>query len=1034
MSVFTSANTIRTSSLNGLWDFCPVDTNDPMLVIPSDGWEEDVYLAPSSWTGRGSEAFGYPEAWSRSRKGWLRRFIRVAKHGNRRAVLQFDAVGPRATVFLNGTAVGETVDAFTPFEVDITDVANPGVNELVVRILDTPRDEQGRARHPAGDGGFAGIWQDVRLVERADVHVARSAVVTSVREGRIQAEVELVNASRRPRTVTVLNDVVAWKKTLKVATADSLLDLGSQTVEIPARGSVSYTVAAPWEHPKLWTPDHPHLHLLRFRIEEGGHALYVQGQRFGFREVWSEGPTLFLNGEPLRIASDHGPAPALHFGTEGWIRRWFELLRATGLNHARLAGACASQLVRDLADEEGLLLTVETALNGETDALATDSPEFWVHAADHVRRLVQQDRNHPSVILWSVAHNVLHDLIHPSIAFRELPRMRSLVHDLDPTRPAYFDGDSMHWSPEGQDLMDGPPGRFESIYDAPDHLRLATAYAIVPDAERYINLARANGAAGIAVASPISALPRMPDADVVLGPADLDAPGLKLPRIPAGSAGLDFWSETKKSTVPQTEALRTYAEAFRKVAVIDTTPATASFSGQAVHRRVAVCNDSTEALEGTLEATFRLRDAVFATQTLPVSVAQGARQVMDVTFEVPGETPSGSGRLEYTLASKLGKKLDVRRIPFRVVRAIEGTRKLAEKSMAVLGRDGLHAWLEGAKLPCARLETLEAATLHKVRVLILEPHTVEPGSDQLPVLRDFVRKGGSLLVLEQEHSLFDAMPRIPHTAWLATRRNPEHPVFAGLGDDDLVCWDNRPVAISAYAAGGNATVLAGTDGKASLVEVPEGKGVVLACQLRIPEALATTPPAGQLLLNLVAYAASYRAASTAEARDSSMPGNFTPMPVHAGRGYPEEFWLRNRVTSAAVDASLVSATVRANADYPPVQIFGIGDHWDLVHRTNGWASAIGCSMVAPVYLFSRFHADTESSDLRLEGDGTVVVSVGGRSVEAVLADGSSTLRGIVLQKGYNAVLVQWKPTSQESRLRTVWCDAQGNPQTAFAFV
>ena len=157
MSVFTSANTIRSKSLNGLWDFCPAAPEDSMLVLPSDGWEEDVCLAPSSWTGAGAQAFGYPEAWSRSRQGWLRKFIRITKHGNRRTVLQFDAVGPRATVFLNGAAVGETLDAFTPFEVDLTDVATVGVNELVVRILDTPRDERRRAKHPAGCGGYAGI-------------------------------------------------------------------------------------------------------------------------------------------------------------------------------------------------------------------------------------------------------------------------------------------------------------------------------------------------------------------------------------------------------------------------------------------------------------------------------------------------------------------------------------------------------------------------------------------------------------------------------------------------------------------------------------------------------------------------------------------------------------------------------------------------------------------------------------------------------------------------------------------------------------
>lgn len=1034
MSVFTSANTAKTSSLNGWWDFCPCQADDPMLVIPVDGWEEDVYLAPSSWTGSGSEAFGYPASWARSRQGWLRRFIRVDRRSNRRAVLQFDGVGPRATVFLNGAAVGETVDAFTPFEVDITDAATSNVNELVIRILDTPRDEHGRAKHPAGRGGFAGIWQDVRMFERSEVHVGHVAIRTSVRKGLLTAEVELFNASRRPRKVTVQNDIVAWKKTLKLATADVELDLGPQTIDVPARGSATYTIEKPWPKAKLWAPEHPQLYTLRFRIEESGHALYVQGERFGFREVWAEGPSLFLNGSPLRLFSDHGPAPAVHHGTDGWIRRWFELLRATGLNHARLGGACAARLVRDVADEVGMLLTIESALDGAATPLAIESPDFWVHGADHVRRLVQQDRNHPSVVLWSVSHNILSDLTTPSPAFRELPRLRTLIRELDPTRLAYFDGDSVHWAAAGQDLLDGRPGRFESIYDAPDHPRLATAFTGITESGRYIALARANGAAGIAVQSPNAELPRVPAEPITMEYADLDVPGLKLPTIAAGVSGIDFWTVTKKSTLPQCAALRAYADSFRPVAIIDTTPATAVFEGQSVARRVVVRNDSTGDLDGTLEATFRLRDAVFATQSHAVHVPRGEQVLQEILFEVPDGTPTGVARLDYVLADATGRRLDQRRIPFRVAKVSERNKRLDGKSIAVVGPGGLSAWFERARLPFRQLAALEPGCLAKTRIVVMEPLTIMPGSDQLAVLRDFVRKGGSVLLLKQQHTLFQGVSVAPHSSWLATRTVPDHAAFNGLTDDDLVCWDNVPVAGIVYRCANTvATVLAESDGGALLIELRDGKGLVLATQLRIPSALEHTPAAGQLLLNLLTYAGSYRAeAETPNA--AAMEGDFTPVPAHEGKGYAETLWLRNAPVTAHLAELLVAATIRCNADFPPVQVFSVGDRWETVHRTNGWAGAAASSIASPIYLYSRVHADMESSNLRLEGEGTAEVSVGGRTYAATLQDGSAVVADVVLQHGFNAVLILWKPTSVASRLRAVWCDAQGNPQASFAFV
>ncbi len=1038
MSVFTSANTVRATSLNGWWDFCPATDDDPMLVLPTDAWEEDVYLAPSSWTGPGAEAFGYPASWGQSRQGWLRRFIRVAKRSNRRTVLQFDGVGPRATVFLNGSAVGETLDSRTPFEVDLTDVAQIGPNELVVRILDTPRDHHGLARHPAGRDRFTGIREDVRLIERSEVHVAHVAIRPSVRKGSIEAEVTVANASRRPRTVTVHNDVLAWKKTLKPATAKALLDLGTQTVEVPPRETVTYTVRRDWPEAPLWSPETPHLLWLRFRIEEGGHALYVQGERFGFREVWTEGASLQLNGRPLRLFSDHGPTPKLHHGTEAWIRHWFALLRSLGLTHAKVAGACGGSLLRRMADEHGILLTVETALDGEADHLATHTPEFWVHAADHVRHIILRDRNHPSVILWSVGHRLLTDLTTPSPAFRELPRLRALIRELDPTRPGYFDADSMHWAPARQDLLDGPPGRFESIYDAPERPRLATAFSDIVDAQRYILLARANGTTGIAVQSPLAYLPMIPEREIELAVPDPEAPGLKLPRVPAGSSELPFWSTGKKPELPSAEALGIFTDAFRRIAVLDTTPATGAYPGTTVVRRVVACNDSPNPVEGTLEVTLRLRDESLCSKSIPVDLQPGERLVHDFACAIPANAKPGPGRIDYLLSNARGRKLDQRRTAFRIARPARCTKRFQGRTVAVYGPGQTTAWLERTGFAVRPLEAL-TQKLPRDAVVLLEAHTVTPGSDCLPALREFVEGGGALVLLEQEHSLFQGLALHPRAEWLAKQHDARHPVWANLTDDDLVCWCDVPIAMRPFlgtdpAATPLATDSGGDTGTNTLMlELRAGKGMVLASQLRIVEALDSVPAAGQLLYNLLTTACAHRAQPAAP-ETRLLDGLFTPVPAHDGKGYPETFWMRNAPTSAAVAERLIEATVRANADYPPVQTFSVADQWQAVHRTDGWTSAVACSLASPIYLYSRFHAEASIGTLQLEGEGHVTVAVGGRLYEAELGpEPTATIQEIALEPGYNAVLMLWKPLRADSRLRGVWVDSDGEPERTFQF-
>jgi len=720
MTVFTSINLDKHTSLNGLWDFRPCEPGDPMLVIPQNDWEEDVYLAPSSFRGPCAAAFGYPAHWGSGRNGWLRRFIRVERRSNRRAILQFDGVGPCATVFVNDTAVGETYDAYTPFEVDITDALNPHVNELVVRIMDVPRDENNRCRMAAGHNAFAGIWQDVRIVERSEIHASDIAIQTSQREGTIVAEVTLTNASRRPRTVTVHNDVVPWKASLRLATAEPVLTFADQTCEIPARGSISYRLEAPWPDAPLWSPENPQLHMLRLRISESGRALYVQGERFGFREIQTADGRLLLNGRPLRLFSCAAPEARLHQGTEQWIKRWLAHLRISNINHAHLTGGWGTRLLRDLADEEGLLLTLEGAINGAAEPLASHTTEFWTHSANHLRRLVLAERNRPSVIIWSPGNRLIDNLNLPSPAFRELPRILQGIRELDPTRLATLGDAGIHWPVAEQSLLRLSPGTLPQgaaataagipwLVSAADKGLLADAESL----EAAVAAARADAAVGVTIPSMIHQLDPLPAEDMQQEFADEDAPGLKFASIPAKSTCFDFWTPYRRRESLRSPVSEAAAALFRPLAIYDTTTEKPSVESPIIARKVTIVNDSPADFSGRLEVVFKLRDKAVASRTLPLSLAAGTRMVQSFSFDLPEDSAGLTARFDYSLHDASERRIELVRATVRLPRASDAAKAAkaaAAESPASTGFP-VRLWIRNTATSSTVAENLLQATV-----------------------------------------------------------------------------------------------------------------------------------------------------------------------------------------------------------------------------------------------------------------------------------------------------------------------------------
>jgi len=959
--------------LNGWWDFLPRFEADPAPTVPQTGWLPGKYLVPSFWTkprdgvrytgetyftdahaasaydAKDAEflfdAFGYPSEWSKTRSAWVRRKLSLETVApDRRYFLILDAVMPRARLFVNGRVACHHSQPTLPLEVDITPWLRAGENEIAVLIKDYSRDEHGRAQVPTGNAipcDHSGIWQDVWLVERADVYLSDITIRTSTRTGTLSAIFEVANASQRSRQVRLLPEVVTWEKNRDPGDAPVELTLPAYELRLDAGEVATYEVSAPWPDAEWWYPERPKLYQIRTTISDlephtaphlltgdrdtrpaspqPGSPLETTYERFGFREVWIEGPAIMLNGYPLHLFSDWGHKWTPYYYTEGWIRQWFGMIRDANMNHSRLHTHPHPRIYLDLADEEGILITGETGLHGSGGAQAASSPAYWEAAHDHVRRFVRRDKNHPSIVLWSVENemrwNTKREENRAEIEMiqEQLPTLRALFEELDPTRPAYHEGDSSLWNEKAQPIISRHYGkecagigwwdRTQPLhsgemalyhYAGPNntlHLGGDAVYASFVEIDRSAAtdaawIIEAGRTLGVSCFGPwnLSCLEnlRASRKDMTLPYTEFNTPGVKPLRVPAHASEFEFW-ETGNGYTPNA-SFAIQARAFRPFAIIDRSLRSAYFAGRTFARELFVINDTPEPVDGVLTVTLCHTRNQIAVRRYSLSLGRG--DITKVTFETTIPATAEQGDYVYTATFHAGSEgegqaLDTWERSIRI--GCAGDDELAQEvrsvRIAAFGPGLLEAAFEDFGLAVAYVNELEPTTLQSVDILVMEKDTVVPGSQMNRLVQAFVQGGGRLILMEQSASLFPELRLEDKPVLKAFRRAYGHPALASITDSDLFAWGDAPyplLASDAYVAlrmyhkddgrlmlplvdSGEGGFGTGDLDFTPLFEAMDGAGLVLACQLRITDRWAEIPPARTLLANLLRRAAHFRA-------------------------------------------------------------------------------------------------------------------------------------------------------------------------------
>jgi beta-glucuronidase len=368
-----------------------------------------------------------------------------------RTVLRFDAATHRAEVWVDDTWLGEHEGGYTPFEFDISELARDHESLRVTVRVDNRltmhsippgivgTDEEGRRRQAYFHDFFnyAGLARSVWMLSTPRRYIDDITVRTylQIGVGRVHYEVALGGvADRGPdpggRTTVCLRD--ATGATVAAGTGAS----GSLTVD----------------GVRPWSPDNPYLYALDVRHESAG-EVDVYTLPVGIRTIRVDGARLLLNGEPvhLRGFGMHEDAPWRGKGhDDARMVRDFTLMQWIGANSFRTSHYPYAEEVLDLADRLGFLVIDETAAVGLNLALMSDripvedTRTFRPGGVDDVtlqahlaaiRELVARDKNHPSVVMWSVANEPDTTEIASRPYFAALA---ATTHELDDTRPVGF--------------------------------------------------------------------------------------------------------------------------------------------------------------------------------------------------------------------------------------------------------------------------------------------------------------------------------------------------------------------------------------------------------------------------------------------------------------------------------------------------------------------------------------------------------------------------------------------------------------------
>ena len=373
--------------------------------------------------------------------GWYRKTFSVpAQWKNQKVAIYFEGVYMNAEVFVNGKSVGIQPYGYTSFEYDLTPYLKFGQQNTIAVKVDNSK--QKNSRWYSGSGIYRHVWLKVKN----PIHIKNWGVsITTPKVTKEKATVQVKTIVKNETETLQIIDVLTTISIKKVNDSNTISMSTGNGVGVSLKAGEEKEIVQNIEvkKPILWSPETPDLYhaevkIMNEHIKIGDEPIDVATKDFGIRTIeFSTENGFVLNGKKIELNGgcvhhDNGALGAAAYD-RAEIRK-VELLKTAGFNALRTSHNPPSEAFLDACDRLGMLV-IDEAFDGwkekkTTYDYASIFDKWWKH---DVESMVLRDRNHPSIIMWSIGNEII-ERKEPA-AVETAKMLANAVRNIDPTRP-----------------------------------------------------------------------------------------------------------------------------------------------------------------------------------------------------------------------------------------------------------------------------------------------------------------------------------------------------------------------------------------------------------------------------------------------------------------------------------------------------------------------------------------------------------------------------------------------------------------------
>jgi beta-galactosidase len=374
--------------------------------------------------------------------GWYRKHFTLSPDAAGKSVfIQFDGVMANSDVYINGFLLGHRPNGWVSFQYDLTGHVTFGPDKPNVIAVRCDNSAQPASRFYTGSG----IYRHVYISVLDPVHIDHDSIIVTTPEvspdkATVNIKTTIDNQSTADASVSLVVSLTPAGTARGGSYVDGLTRALPAPQTVPAGKSLEISGTYPLPNPAIWNIDAPNLYHATVNVLSNGKTIDTQTVTFGVRQFEFKSDTGFwLNGKNFKLlgAAVHSEGGAFGVAVPDsvWERR-LAILKNLGVNAIRTAHNPPSPEFLDICDRLGLLVMDEmfdvwTVRKYQDQDYSTYFREWWrPDTTDTLRR----DRNHPSVVLWSMG-NEIHDNLASAQGKQQFTDMRDLAHQLDTSRP-----------------------------------------------------------------------------------------------------------------------------------------------------------------------------------------------------------------------------------------------------------------------------------------------------------------------------------------------------------------------------------------------------------------------------------------------------------------------------------------------------------------------------------------------------------------------------------------------------------------------